>query len=167
MKSQLILWLRKEQIPMTNKNKKSKWGYGITLLYVGFVLFMLAIVFYVSFQDFQMVEDDYYQKELVYQDQIDKLERTRKNNADVIIKIADNGNILLKFPVMNNMDITGDIKLFRPSNVRMDIDLPVELDTSGTQEIETTKMARGYWKVKIDWMADSVEYYSQSPLFLN
>ena len=82
---------------MTNKKHKSKWGYGVAFLYGGFVLFMLSIVFYVSFQDFQMVEDDYYRKELVYQDQIDKMERTRKNNSDVSVEIASSGNILIKF----------------------------------------------------------------------
>ena len=55
---------------------KSNWGKGITILISGFVIFMLGLVGFASFQSFNLVETDYYQKEINYQDHIDKVKRT-------------------------------------------------------------------------------------------
>ena len=43
--------------------KKSGWSTGITILISGFVIFMLALVGFSSFQSFHLVETDYYQKD--------------------------------------------------------------------------------------------------------
>lgn len=150
------------------KNNKSKWGIGVFILYGGFVLFILVLVMYVSIQDIQLVEEEYYQKDLAYQQQIDRIDRTNQLEEKLILNLPDeNGNMLIKFPVKKNKEISGTIKFFRPSNDHLDFELPVETDSLGILQIDTKTMARGFWKVKVNWTIDSVEYFKQEPLMIN
>ncbi len=147
---------------------KSKWGWGISVLFIGFVLFILALVISASLQDVQLVEDNYYQKGLDYQGQIDRMERADKLEKNVSASYnSTSGNIEVVFPVMENMELSGVIKMFRPSNAGLDFDVPIQVDSSGVQEIKADRMLHGYWQIKILWKADSLEYFSQLPLIIN
>ncbi|MCK5124667.1 MAG: FixH family protein [candidate division Zixibacteria bacterium] len=153
---------------MTEKNKKSKWGFGLFFLYGGFVAFMLSIVLYVSIQDFQLVEKNYYKIDLAYQDQIDRMDRTNQLEKKLTINLSPvSENFLVTFPVEIDKEISGVIEFFRPSNARLDFKVPIETDSLGVQEVGTKSMARGYWKVKVNWTVDSVEYYSQETIMIN
>ncbi len=152
---------------MTN-NKKSKWGFGVFALYGVFVLFILTLVLYVSLQDFQVVEKDYYKKDLAYQDQIDRMDLTNQLEKKLTVDLSpQGGNIIINFPVEKNKDISGAIKFFRPSNSRLDFEVAIDADSLGKQEIDINSMVRGYWKMKMNWTVDSVEYYKQEPLIIN
>jgi hypothetical protein len=153
---------------MSSDTKKSKWGWGIAIFFIGSLLFILTLVLLASFRDVQLVEDDYYQKGLDYQQQIDRIKRT--NELDRKVTAAYNtssGNIEVTFPSMGNKAISGTIKMFRPSNRRYDFEVPIKVDSSGVQEIASEKMLPGYWQLKILWKVDSVEYFSQIPLMVN
>ncbi|MCG6915274.1 FixH family protein, partial [bacterium BMS3Abin03] len=56
--------------------KKANWGTGIFISYSVFMLLTIITAVYFMNQDVSLVTDDYYQQELKYQDQIDKIERT-------------------------------------------------------------------------------------------
>ncbi len=153
---------------MSREVKKSKWGWGVSALYIGFVFFILILIMYASIQDFQMVEENYYEKDLAYQKQIDRMERANRLEKNVsALYNSSTGNIIVQFPVEKYKDISGIIKMFRPSNAELDFEIPIRVDSLGVQEIKTDKMVRGYWLVKILWKLDSVEYFSQSPLMIN
>lgn len=168
MKLQPLLSVRKGQKSVTEKTKKSKWGLGIFLLYGLFVIFILSLVMFASVHDVQLVEKNYYQKDLAYQDQIDRVDRTSRLEKKLTMDMSgENGNIKIKFPVGKNKIIEGTIKFFRPSNSRYDFEIPIKADSLGTQEIDTKLMIRGFWKVNLNWKVDSIEYYQQEPLMIN
>ena len=153
---------------MTDTKTKSKWGFGVFFLYSVFVIFILALVMYVSLQDFQLVEKDYYAKDLIYQKQIDRINRANKLAKKPTVRMSgESENILIDFQGSNNKNITGTIKFFKPSNARYDFELPIEIDSLGRQEINTKSMIPGFWKINIDWTIDSVEYFTQEPLMIN
>lgn len=153
---------------MTKNSKKSKWGLGVFALYGGFVIFILSMIMYVSTQDIQLVAKDYYRKDLVYQNQIDRINRTNRLERKVTIDASsEDGNIIVQFPVDRVSEISGIIKFFRPSNARLDFEVPIEVDSLGVQQIDSESIVSGFWKVKIDWTIDSVEYYYQEPLMIN
>ncbi|MGB1317661.1 MAG: FixH family protein, partial [Flavobacteriales bacterium] len=52
------------------------WGWGISIFYGSFVVFMLGMVTLAFQQDFDLVADDYYEQEIAYQGRIDQM-----NNA--------------------------------------------------------------------------------------
>lgn len=132
-------------------------------LYGGFVLFILAIVFFCAMQDIQLVTSDYYEQELVYQGQIDKVNRTRALASGLVMTYDKLDNqIELSFPTdLDLAALAGRVTLFRPSNSRYDQTQPVQVDDFGRQFLDTEKLMRGLWRVKIDWRVGETEYYSE------
>ena len=63
---------------MSEKTKKfPAWAVGITLLYSTFVVIMISFLIFTRFQKVNLVSEDYYEKGLQYQQQIEALRRTQ------------------------------------------------------------------------------------------
>jgi nitrogen fixation protein FixH len=149
---------------MTNPTpKKSKWGIGIFALYGGFVLFILGLVAFASYQRFDLVDPDYYQRGLEYEQQIDKLNRTAgPDNQTTITYRRTDATILLTFSARFPAEaITGTATLYRPSNSSWDQVIPLHVDADHMQAIPAEKLAKGRWRIKIDWKAGDSSYFTE------
>lgn len=148
--------------------KKSGWGIGIFALYGGFVLFMIIIVVVASFQNFDLVENDYYEKGLAYQDKIDKTSRTNTLTRKPELKYdAANSDVVISYPpecVGDSLD--GTILLYRPSNSRWDREYPVGITSDNRQIISAESLVPGLWKVKINWIWRGQSYYYESKIMI-
>ncbi len=140
---------------------KFNWGKKITLVYVLFVVMLLIVVLFSFKQDPNMVTDNYYEKELTYQNQIEK--EKRGNELPVKPIMFFNNNILtFTFPKdFNFKDIGGKIHLYRPSDYKKDIILPIGLDSLNRQEIGLQSVEKGLWKVKLDWFYKDITYFNE------
>jgi len=157
---------------MTEKigeKKKSLWGVGVFTLYGGFFLFMAILVFIAVLQNFDLVEKDYYAKELTYQEQIDRMVRTDALEEKPSIKLDSRaGQIILKFPESLPIDdVSGRITLFRPSNANYDRIIKVNLDDTGEQLISTEKLIKGLWRAQVRFMMDGTDYYMEELLLID
>lgn len=97
------------------------WGYRITILTLGFVCFMTFLVISAFRQDFDLVTEDYYAKELQFQNQIEKQSNQMQLKDSLSCIVSDN-NVIIKFPdelIQNN--ITGEVLFFRPSDADKDV----------------------------------------------
>lgn len=143
--------------------KKSMWGWGMFALYGGFVLFILGIVFLCTLQDIHLVTPEYYEKELAYQGQIDRINRTSALGTPLAITYDRlDQQIEIEYPGSLDLNtLAGSLTLFRPSNARYDQTFPVQADAFGRQFINSEKLMPGLWKVKIDWQVAGEEYYSE------
>lgn len=65
--------------------KKLNWGWRISILYSGFVVFMLFMVFKTTTVKDDLVTPDYYAKELEYQQHIDKQERANQLDRKSVV----------------------------------------------------------------------------------
>lgn len=134
------------------------------------VIFIIGLIWYIIFSysvEFGMVEEDYYEKGLNYQDQIDRIENTAKLSEPVKIKNVEN-TIIIKFPESLNLNsIKGQIHFFRPSDPSLDKFSVLNITEGGLQEIGTDSMQGGAWIVKLNWTLDTLEYYTEKRIFLN
>ena len=138
------------------------WGKKVAVLYIGFVLIVIVMVIFAMTKSTELVSSNYYEKEIKYQDQIDKIKRTSELGEQVIIENAGS-YILIKFPKTYNLkDIKGSILFYRPSDEGKDFKLNLEPDTNGEQKIVTNKFVKGVWKVQINWKMNAIEYYNES-----
>jgi|WetSurMetagenome_2_1015567.scaffolds.fasta_scaffold47059_3 hypothetical protein len=146
---------------------KLNWGKRIAVLYIGFVILVLAMVILAMTRKTELVSENYYEKEIKYQEQIDKEKRTNELNGKV--KIEYSGSyILIKFPSTYNLkNIKGTINFYRPSDESKDFKLNIEPDENGEQKVATTKLLKGLWKVKINWFLEEKEYYNESSVLIN
>ena len=93
---------------------KFNWGTGIVL---SFIIFALSIAFIIVFpfnQKVDLVTDDYYQKELKYQEQIDKNSRTKLLD-DQLTLIQNKKTLEIQYP-RDYGKISGEINFYRPSD---------------------------------------------------
>lgn len=138
------------------------WGKKIAVLYIGFVVLTLAFVFFAMNQRVDLVTDNYYEKELKYQEQIDKSKRTKELKEKTDIQLLGK-TIKIKFPSLPNKNIQKDFILFyRPSDPSKDIKIQVSADSLGFQLIPVEKISAGFWKIKLNWTSGGFEFYDES-----
>ncbi len=147
---------------------KSAWGIGSFVFYGGFVVFVLGLVLYASIQDVELVEDHPYEKGLNYQGRIDQVNRTVALDSGVTIEPNPSSqNMTIRIPGFGGRALVeGQVRLMRPSNERFDRNWTLSLDSSGSQEISLAGLARGLWRIEVDWAVDSTTYLYQSKLII-
>ncbi len=140
------------------------WGVKILISYLVFLVAVLASVFFAMNQKTELVTDNYYEKELKYQEQIDKSHRTKSLKEKTEIRLLDK-YIKIKFPALPDKNNEKSfILLYRPSDISKDLKLPVSADSLGVQLVPAGKLAKGFWKIKLDWVSGGLEYYDESIL---
>jgi nitrogen fixation protein FixH len=132
---------------------KWNWGTGIVIVMACFISFILYFVIRMSTEEaysHDLVTEEYYAKEMVYQQEIDA--ETNTNNLKTKIgSTKDSNGWMLTFP--NELDptkINGKVFLYRPSNQKLDFEIPLEL-SSPDLLIPDKNLIDGRWNITIDW----------------
>jgi nitrogen fixation protein FixH len=113
-----------------------------------------------------LVANNYYEKEIKYQEQIDLLKKTNALNENVKIDF-DGSNVNISFP--KNIDknsLKGTVHFYRPSDSNKDFNIPVNSDANGTMKISNEKFSKGLWKVQINWENAGEKYFTEQTLLI-
>ncbi len=132
------------------------WGYKIAFSFIIFIGIIITMVVISMKQDVSLVADDYYKQEIAYQDQIDRMERTRNLENQPRIAV-DRSSGVITVDVFDNDVESGEVLFFRPSDARKD--KLVEFPGSGKLSIPVSGWESGLWKVKLRWTVAGSEYY--------
>ena len=145
---------------------KMSWGTRIVILIALFFVLM-AVMVYISFnQRVDLVTKNYYEKELQFQNDIDKKQNTLALSQQVDIE-QSLGKIAIHFPVQEvGTGIKGDIHLYRASDARIDKVFPVQVDSAGNAAVPLTNIRPGSWKVIVNWRAHGKDYISEKILMI-
>src|SRR5690606_6670306 len=102
--------------------KKINWGTGIVISIIIFMIISVSMMLIFINQKVDLVTENYYEKTLVYQEQIDIKKRTAELKEDVEINY-DGNNINIIFPksILNEIS-SGEIYFYRPSDSNQDLD---------------------------------------------
>jgi nitrogen fixation protein FixH len=145
------------------------WGYKISIVFAGFVILIITLVVISMRQkDIHLVTERYYEKEIAYQDQID----IEKNTAalDQKPKIEyQKGDQIIAFTYPDHFyqeNVKGKILFYRPSDAGKDFTVPVNSGIEGTQKISIGHLEKGFWRIKMEWVADSEKYYIEEKLVI-
>ncbi len=142
------------------------WGVKIGIFYSAFVIGMLTLVFLSVSQDFHLVSEDYYEKELNYQDHINKLENSNSLKEPLVINYEPNQNIQLSFP-RQKKGIEGIIRFYNPTNAEKDKNYQLKLDSTNQQVINISALPRGVWKVQVDWSSNNTDFFDEKTIVIN
>ncbi|HRN26881.1 MAG TPA: FixH family protein [Ignavibacteriaceae bacterium] len=146
---------------------KFNWGTGILITIIIFMVITISTVIFLMNQKVDLVASDYYDKGIHHQEQIDRMNRTNKMGNEVSIT-PENGFIRLVLPkYFAQKSLNGTIQFYRPSDSKKDFAVALTIDTSAQQFISTQNMVKGYWKVKLNFTQDEVEYYKESSFVIN
>lgn len=139
------------------------WGYRIVLSFVVFIGIIITMVVISMKQDVGLVSEDYYKQEIAYQDQIERIKRTKalKTQPRIAINRASE-SLDVTLPQQEIQD--GEVWLFRPSNDKMD--RKIQLPANGNIQIPIQEMPAGRWQVKVLWTHKGLEYYTEDSIYL-
>jgi len=141
------------------------WGWKIFLITAGFVLFILFMVFRAMQQDFHLVYEDYYDKEIKYQGEIDNIKNARNLKDGLKIEyLLREGKVKFTYPPEHKNSIKGAIYFFRPSDSSLDTSFPIQSESDGTQFISVNSLKKGLWQVKVNWTFGSQEFQEEKNL---
>ncbi len=138
---------------------KFNWGTGIVIALFVMVCGMSTLVYIATRQDYFLVEKDYYQKGINYQDQIDRVSNTNalRSKPEIILQSQQ---LSIQFPNwFAGKNISGKILIYSPVNENMDQNYTLKLDDSLAQVISLEGLGNGRYTVKLNWTANEVPYY--------
>ena len=145
---------------------KLNWGTAIVIAFIGFIGFIMFFVVRMSTDDkynHELVADDYYQQELEYQNDIDKVENAKTLSEEISYAKTDEG-LLLSFPKeIDQLKIEGKVFLIRPSNKQLDFEMPISLSNHYLL-IPDNRLLDGRWNMKIEWTESGKAYMFKTAL---
>ncbi len=146
---------------------KINWGWGIVIAMALFMAFILQYVYRVSVYnkyDHHLVADDYYKDELNYQKEIDYEENANSLVENVKILKTDDG-LSVVFPKEFKFDkVSGEIKLMRPSNYKLDIKKEIKLNSNSFLILDK-ELATGRYDISINWIYKDKKYLYKTAFY--
>lgn len=141
------------------------WGHKIIAVYIVFVAGMSFLAFKSSTQNIELVTEDYYAKELVYQQKIDELKRTAALSDTVKITIL-NQELTIHFPKdFATKKIIGEVILYCPANEKKDLNQQFMV-TDNAVSIRVPAGNHGLHYVKINWNTGGENYYYEKKIII-
>jgi len=135
------------------KKFKFTWGHGVIVALACFMVFISSLVFFAGNMG-EMVEDDYYQKTISYQDDIDAANRVNELKQKPEFIFQANG-ILVKF---YEQPESGTIHFLRSNNSEEDVIHPLKLNSRNEQLIHALELVDGDYEVSIRWKQNGEDY---------
>lgn len=136
-----------------------KWNWG-TKLVIGMICFMsfiivLAIKMFNSSPD-ALVDNDYYEKGLNYDKEYHLKEQVKKDQAKPVVEVNAEG-IILTFKA----SAEGKVNMVRTADKRMDKVIQIHTDEQHRAAIPLTGIAKGRWKLIINWKSAGKFYLDE------
>ncbi|MEM1001058.1 MAG: FixH family protein [Bacteroidota bacterium] len=145
---------------------KLNWGTGIVIAIIGFIGFIMFFVIKMSTNDqydHELVVEDYYQQELQYQDEIEKVKNASSLSEDIIYEKTKEGLIVVFPKEINPKNINGKVFLTRPSNKQLDFEMPISLSNHNLL-IPDNRLLDGRWNMKVEWTEGDKAYIFKTAL---
>ena len=144
---------------------KISWGHGITaviILFMGFILFM---VFKASQTKPDLLYEDYYDREIAFQQKINAKHNTSKLKESIQLNWTDEG---LKIELPNEFkgtSIKASVDLLKPNNASFDKHYDFEV-SNGTFYLSKKDVIKGSYTITINWAFNNQQYYFEKDIFI-
>ena len=140
---------------------KINWGTGILIVIILFLIAIISFVIFSTTHKVNLVEEDYYPKELNFDSQIEKNSNTEA--LDEKLKFTQQKEfIVITFPgFVKEKQVEGTILVYRPSDYDEDKLYKIELDENGSQFIPTIDLLKGKYIFKVDWTFNEINYFQE------
>jgi len=139
------------------------WGKSIVLAFVLFAGFIGTLVVVCLRQDIPLVATNYYEQELQYQQQLERMKNTEALVEKPEIQVVD-GAVEVRYSQMKEIS-KAELELFRPSDSRLDRKFAIDPKGSLTR-FELTNLPGGMYKARMRWTQDGQEHYLEKTVYL-
>ena len=140
------------------------WGKWIIVSFAAFALFMGTLVTVCFREDVNLVAPDYYRQELAYQKQIERMQNAAVLTTRPKIEFINN-KLTVSYADLGRIE-NGELKLFRPSDVRLDQTFRVQSNNDTVQAFEITIPQPGMYRASFTWAMSGKEYFVEETIYL-
>lgn len=133
------------------------WGWKIIALYAFFVAGILTLVYKSTHEKVEMTETNYYEKELVHQDQINR----RENYNALATKCTfeqKQDSVIIHYPFSLTAIENGSIHLFCPSDSKYDVFLDLPKATGNRFAFAIAAGLPSRFNIDVMWKVAGTEY---------
>ena len=149
---------------------KINWGTAIVIafgLFITFILYFVVKVQSDSKYDNDLVVEEYYKHDAKFGDEMERVQNAEDLVSKPVINIVDEG-VTIVFPAtLAPKNIKGKVSLYRPSNKKLDFEIPISLSDATTLLIPIKSLVRGRWDVNMEWQYDGKSYLSKETIYIN
>jgi len=150
----------------TESKSRNLWPYAIIGWFVIFITALATWAVVATRNNVDLVRQDYYEEELRFQQQIERVNRTAHLRHDITV-MTDASSVTFKLPLdVTAAKPTGEIQLYRPSDASLDKKLALDVNESGMQRIDASELKGGLWKLRVHWKVGEAEYYFDQSVVL-
>ncbi len=148
---------------------KINWGTGIVIafgLFMAFILYFVIEVQSNSKYDNDLVVEEYYKHDA----QFGKEMQRTQNAQDLVEKpkvVLTSEGVVITFPaVFVPNKIKGIVFLYRPSNKKMDFEIPISI-SEPTLLIPKKSLVGGRWDINMEWHYEGKSYLTKETIYIN
>ncbi|MFA7686377.1 MAG: FixH family protein [Moheibacter sp.] len=132
---------------------KFTWAHGLMIALGCFMIFISSLVFFAGNMG-EMVEDNYYEKTIHYQDDINAAKRANNMGSKPEIIRQANG-YLIRF---HSTPQSGDVLFLRSNDSKQDIVHPLKLNSRKEQLVHAVELTNGEYEVSLRWKQNGEDY---------
>src|SRR5881394_4031581 len=157
---------------MQNYSKPTRgfnpWPISIIAFFTVAIIGCGRFIAFCSRHPADLVAPDYYEQEVRYQGQIDRIQHAdrRAQLASVTYDVTSRRITISLPPNQPRADTTGSIQLYRPSAANLDRHFNLEPNGKGVQTIDASTLMPGLWKVRVSWATGDQEYFVDQQLVI-
>jgi nitrogen fixation protein FixH len=142
------------------------WPYSLIAFFVILIALIGGMVTWSMRQDMDLVGADYYDQEMRFQQRIDSTKRAQAFGGQVGIAYAA-GQIRVSLPAAQAAQHpAGTIRLYRPSDAKLDREVKLAVNADGTQQVATAGLLPGLWKARVAWTVGGEEFFRDETLII-
>lgn len=134
------------------------------MAFVLFAAFIAVLVTVCVRQDVPLVSREYYQEELDYQQQIDRMENASALLQRPSLQLKDR-NIEIQYAQLPEVK-HGELKLFRPSDARLDKRFVLPQVQAAQHDIPVADLTPGMYRARLTWEQAGKAYYIEQIIVL-
>ncbi|MCF7825979.1 MAG: FixH family protein [Candidatus Marinimicrobia bacterium] len=145
------------------------WMWSLVAAIVVFILFFVGFAIWAFQDDVELVYNNYYEKDVVFDQQIKRVARTEALPFKPSLNYSQETQVLsMKFPLaLGHAPTEGTVLLFRPADLHRDRLFPLSLQGDSLQTIGLPDMVPGLWRIKLNWTSGGEEYYMEQSLMVD
>jgi len=139
---------------------KINWGTGIVItivLFIGFIMYFVIAMSTDNGYNHDLVTENYYQKELVYQQKIDASENAAALKEGLKIEQTTKGLVIIFPSELEPASIQGKVFLYRPSDKQLDFEIPISL-LNKYLLVPDKSLLGGRWNITVEFEYSSKQY---------
>lgn len=143
------------------------WGTGLAIAIVAGCLGIIFLVYKATTFEFQMVDSDYYEKEVEFNDKVLSI-KNAANLQDTLHFSMQNGHLIVSFPTdVIGKKVTGTLNFYCPVNAEKDFNIPLVFNDKNIVAVDASNMLATQYNISAQFTIGEERYYLEQVYMVN